>query len=448
MRESNCYFIRTKALQDHSYLTQFKGDSVEPISPKAYAEAIAGHPRRQINDGDVLYARGGSVGEVGIADRCGTATISSHVIRLIFAEHPWYCFAFMKHPICKLQQEPHQRGAIRALDNFRPETLLECLLPFPNQPDQDSVIHYVSALAEAIFDKEAAIRARHSSIMTMIEEELCSNSTGHPFQYDYPNLARLKATGRMDTGLHCKGFSRFKHKIDSYRHGATCLSQLGITSRRGPNLAVSVIGRSMYCDEPRNGWYELIRPVNIGEYGTLVRREWFGTKKLLPLVQRGDLILGCEGFEKGRTLVILKDMERCTTNFHGTVLSWLGADLWQIVFVRCYLAYLRESGVVDWVGVGGSGGHMSPEYFDYLPFPRFPGEKQMEIARLYHNPLSTCARGPDITHFAEWHRRHNRSLGIAELDAEAQALKQVLREVQDQIIEGRRVTLPGADGKE
>ncbi len=230
--------------------------------------------------------------------------------------------------------------------------------------------------------------------------------------------------------------------MNNYRHGATTLSTIGVRSRRGPNLAVSVIGKSLYSKTYKPGWYELIRPVNIGEYGTLDSREWLGSPKKLPTVNRGDLILGCEGFEKGRSLVLVDRPEHCTTNFHGTVLFWPGAEIWQTVFVRCFLAYLREHGVIDWVGVGGSGGHMSPEYFDYLPFPRFPDSVRERIAHLYHNPAQPPARKATLANFVAWHREWNEGLGIWELDREMKALQQTLVAVQEEIIGGRSVTLP------
>jgi type I restriction enzyme S subunit len=241
--------------------------------------------------------------------------------------------------------------------------------------------------------------------------------------------------------LYCRGFREFKHRIDNYRFGSTTLSSLGVRSRRGPNLAVSVIGKSLYSDTPKTGWYELIRPVNISEYGTLTQREWLGSPKSLPTVKARDLVLGCEGFEKGRSIVLIEAPERCTTNFHGTVLFWPGSQLWQIIFIRCFLAYLRDHGVVDWVGVGGSGGHMSPQYFDFLPIPKFRDDKQREIARAYHNPAPPPARALTLGNLVTWHREWNDALGIWQLDLEMKALQRRLAALQKQIIEGNPVNL-------
>ena len=312
-------------------------------------------------------------------------------------------------------------------------------IPIASDPN---VILYVTALVQAIVEKEKTIRARHQNILSATDCELSDNQNGSVFHYAYPSNRDIKTSSRLDTGLYCYGFRKFKHRVDSYRFGSTCLSEMGIKSRRGPNLAVSVMGKSLYSDEPKPNWYQLIRPVNIGEYGTLTKQEWLGTRKKLPVSNVGDLILGCEGFEKGRSIVLLENMERCTTNFHGTTLYSPTLDTTKIVFVRCFLAYLREHGVIDWVGVGGSGGHMSPEYFDYLPFPKFPDHKQAKIARLYRNPVPPPAEKPTLDTFVDWHRRWNGNLGIWELDREMKDLQRALADVQEKIIEGKTVQVP------
>jgi type I restriction enzyme S subunit len=289
------------------------------------------------------------------------------------------------------------------------------------------VIDYISALMQTIVEKEKAIRERHDAITATIEGELSANNRGKVFQYAFPVLSEIKKSSRFDSGLYCTAFRSFKHRVDDYKPGSTCLSKMGVKTRRGPNLAVSVIGKSLYSQEPKPGWYQLIRPVNISAYGTLAQREWLGSPKKLPLVQQGDLIMGCEGFEKGRTIVIVDPIDRCTTNFHGTVIYWPGSELWQIIFLRCFLAFLRERGVIDWVGVGGSGGHMSPDYFDYLAIPKFPDEKQREIARLYHQDAPPPGN-PTLDTFAARHRQWNADLGICELDREMKVLQRTLAE--------------------
>lgn len=438
MRQSTHYFIRTKALQEHSCLLYPKGEAIVPVNPRVFESP-------DLSDTDILMSKDSNVGECVMVDGGGWKQhmFSGGVVRLHPVCDRFYFFAFLKHPLFKTQLLAMlPRGATIT----HAKTLwMDCLIPFPDQPDADRVIRYVSALMNAIVEKEKAIRERHSAILKGIDNELSEQQDGTPFQYEYPTLDEIRATTRLDTGVYCRGFRHFKHRVDTYKGGSTCLSQLGLKSRRGTNLAVSVIGKSLYSEQPKPDWYQLIRPVNIGEFGTLVRREWLGTKRTLNTVNQGELIIGCEGFEKGRSMVLIDGIERCVTNFHGTVLYWNGSELWQVIFMRCVLAFLRDHGVIDWVGVGGSGGHMSPEYFDYLPIPKFPEDKQAEIARLYHNPAPTPSPAPTLATFVEWHRQWNTELGIWELDREMKNLRQTLADVQEKIINGETVIVPLAD---
>ncbi len=435
MAKSTHHFIRTKSLQSHSYLISSKGGAITPINPRVFEDM-------ELTHGDILLSKDSNVGECAIVDgeTWTNHTLSGGIVRLRPSINRYYLFGFLKQELFKtelLSLVP--RGATIAHAN---EIWLDCRIPFPAQQNADDVIAYVAALTEVLVEKERAVRARNDQINAEIEAELTSNQTGKTYQYAHPTLDELRTTLRLDTGLYCRGFRAFQHRVKSYRHGAINLSEMGVRSRRGPNLAVTVIGKCLYSETYKHGWYELIRPVNIGEYGTLNSREWLGSPKKLPTVNPGDLILGCEGFGKGRSLVLIEAPERCTTNFHGTVLFWPGAEIWETIFVRCFLAYLREHGVIDWVGVGGSGGHMSPEYFDYLPFPKFPAIIRQKIARLYHNPAPRPAAKLMLANFVTWHRQWNESLGIWELDREMKALQQTLNAVQEQIIEGKTVLLP------
>lgn len=172
--------------------------------------------------------------------------------------------------------------------------------------DDKTVCEYVSALVVAIAEKEKIIRDREAEVLRQIDEELSANQNKKTFRYEYPTIAEIRVSSRLDSSLYCRGFRAFQYRVNNYKHGATILSTMGVRSRRGPNLAVSVIGKSLYSDTYKRGWYELIRPVNISEYGTLDSREWLGSPKKLPTVNPGDLILGCEGFEKGRSVVLIE----------------------------------------------------------------------------------------------------------------------------------------------
>lgn len=433
LRRSNYYFIRTKALQDHSYLLYPKGDAIIPVNPKVFEDP-------SLADGDILMSKVSNVGACAMVDgnRWRNHMFCGGIVRLNPATDRYYFFAFLKHPLLKTQLlAMSPRGATIT---HAKALWLDCLIPFPNQQDAKRVVCYVAALMQAIIQKEKAIRERHDAITAAIEEELSANNKGNAFQYVFPRVSEIKESSRLDSGLYCTGFRTFKNRVANYKNGSTCLSKMGVKTRRGPNLAVSVLGKSLYSEESKPGWYQLIRPVNISNYGTLTQREWLGTPKILPLVNEGEIIFGCEA--TWRSLVLCEPINHCTTNFHGTILYWPSAPIHAVIWLRCYLDFLRKMGILRWIAVGGQGGHLSPDYFDYIPIPCFPDDKQAEIARLYHNDAPPPIERPTLDTFVDWHYKWDADLGIWELDREMKALQLTLSEVQEQIIEGKAVHVP------
>lgn len=442
VKSSQYRFIRTKALQDFGYLTQFKGDAVIYITPRAYLGATSRYPLRAIADGDILYARGGSVGEVAIADGCGNATISGHVMKIVFRSDYWYSFAFMKHPICKLQQQPNIKGAIAALDNFTKDTLLDCLIPFPNQSDANRVVQYVSVLAQALVEKEKAIREKNKAIDSAIEQELTQHQCNGAFIHSFPNIQEVRAVGRLDTGMYSEDFKRKQFIITNYQHGYATYEELGFEIGRGQNLQLSNIGKSIYSQVPKSNFYRLMAPTDISEYRTVRQFRYLGNKKNLDVLKQGDVVFGAEGFGKGRVVILADEVQGTISNIHGITFRHKHGEIIEGIFLGCFLGYLRNIGIVDAIGAGGSGGSLAIGYFHHVQFPKFPDHKKDAIARLYHNPTPPPADNPTLDTFVEWHRRWNQNLGIWELDREMKNLQQVLADVQEDIIEGKTVHVP------
>ena len=98
LRRSTHFFIRTKALQDHSCLLYPKGDAITPISPKVFQDPL-------LVDGDILMSKDSNVGECAMVDgdRWRNHMFSGGVVRLHPAADRYYFFAFLKHPLFKTQ---------------------------------------------------------------------------------------------------------------------------------------------------------------------------------------------------------------------------------------------------------------------------------------------------------------------------------------------------------
>ena len=161
------------------------------------------------------------------------------------------------------------------------------------------------------------------------------------------------------------------------------------------------------------------------------------------MLKRGDIVFGEAGFQKGRSIVLVDAFENSTTNAHGICARREDGGLVESMFFRCIFNWYRNLGLVDLAAVGGSGGHLSPSYFDdFIHIPIFPDDKKEAITKLYHNAAAPPDVPPTMDTFVEWHRKWNESLGIWELDKEMKRLQDTLVEIQEQIINGEIVKVP------
>ena len=436
MTRSPHAFIRTKALQDNSFLIYPKGDAIVPINPRAFS-----HP--DLSDGDILMSKDSNVGECAVVDGDGWKNhmFSGGIVRLHPAIDRWYLYSFLKHPIFKTQLHAlASRGAtIRHAKNL----WLDCLVPFPDQEGADAVIRYVSSLIMAIVDKEKAIRQKNRLVDSLIAAELMQlQDESQDFVYQLPTSREVREFTRLDTGLYSEETKRKLFLIGKYKRGTVTYEGLGFQIGRGQNLQVSCIGQSLYSEEDKPNFYRLVAPTDISEYRTVRQFRYLGNAKSLSLVKKGDVIFGAEGFCKGRVVILADEVKRTITNIHGIVFRPKDGSLIKGIFLGCFLGYLRNVGLVDAIGAGGSGGSLAIAYFHLVPFPRFADETQEQIARLYHNPTQNSQSPPTADTFVEWHRCRNTALGIWQLDEEMKELKQTLTAVQEQIIDGSRVTVP------
>jgi hypothetical protein len=435
MHRAPKYFIRTKALQDHSYLLYPKGDSITPINPRVFEDY-------DLSDGDILMSKDSNVGECALVD--GDAwknhMFSGGIVRLHPVCDRYYFFAFLKHPIFKKQL---LAKAARGATITHAKTLwLDCQIPFPNQEDSDRAISYVSALMHAIVDKERAIRDRSEKIHEAIQTELEKGQAGRKFVFDYPKLNEVRALGRLDAAIYDVEYKSKIWLVQNYARGSATPAEEGFEITPGPSLEIKIIRTRLDSETYKPGFYALILPTNISVYGTMNSVPYLGTAKKLPLLRQGDIIFGEAGFQKGRSIVLLDGIENCTTNAHGLYARRKDGDLFKSVFFRCIFNWYRSMRLIDLMAVGGSGGHFSPEYFDYVRIPKFLEEKQAFIVRLYHNPGQPPSVPPTLANFVDWHRTWNETLGIWELDKEMKSLQRTLASVQEQIINGQPVHIP------
>jgi hypothetical protein len=442
--QSTYQFVRTKAVQSHQFCLDVEiSGATAPIKPRDFRINVGTGQVRSIREGDIMFVTGGNVGEVAIAPAdMPHAVFSSHMLKLSFRQHPLYTYAMLKHDLGKEQMNVGPIGAIAGLDSFQVNYLLDALIPFPTQPDAEEVIAYVESLTSAILAKEVEIRRKHALILTSIAHELADNQKPEKFAYQDPTIEEVLRTGRFDTSLYTKKFKQQNFTVLNYKHGHVSLPDRGFLAARGTSLEIKSLGTRLDSDIPLPGYYQLLIPANISDYGTQDRTSYIGTPIALKTIEQGDIIFGGEGFGKGRCLVVCEQVTNIATNYHGIRIYKPGGTLTESIFIRCFLSYWRSLGMIDYIGVGGSGGHCAPSYFYLIETPNFPTTVQETLAALYHTP-AVAYEVPTLTPatFAAADAAFTTAAGITELDWAAKRLRAHLDEVLDAIARDVPVSL-------
>lgn len=430
IQRSPKYFVRTKALQSHSFIPEAVGEAITPVNPKAFVN-------QNLKEGDVIISKDSNIGEVVILDKdYPDWMLSGALYRLPIKEHKYYLLAFLKHDFFRQQLDylvPKSATIRHAKTLF-----LDCKIPMPSN---DAVLNYVEALTLAFIEKEKQIKKNHEIILTKIEDELTQNQKVSHFEYAYPSITDLKNIRRLDTCLYSNVFQKNNSLVKNYKNGSIDLISRGFDWARGTSLEMGLLKTRLDSDTPKPGFYELIIPTNISVYGTVDKTTFIGTQAKLKSIEKGDIIFGGEGFGKGRCMVVCEEVNNKVTNYHGIRIINKNKNLVESIFIRCFLTYWRSLKMIDYIGVGGSGGHCAPSYFHLIETPNFPEPKQKEIAILYHNPDAKYSKKINLENFQELDEIFNQSAGIIELDRASKRIKARLDEVIDQIIKDQPVEI-------
>jgi len=392
--KSNFYFIRTKALQTPCFLPVVNdAEYAVPILPMVFKDF-------KLRKGDILISKDANIGESAYLDQdLPNFMICGGIVRLRFNDSiKYYVFAFMKDVFFRSQIESM---VSRAATIKHAKTLwLDAIIPFPNQQSGNQIVQFVSLLAKAAIRKEAEIKRKYNTVIELVNKELKENQKPNRFIYSMPSFTELQKTGRLDASIYSLDFKKRIFYVENYKKGATKLKNLGFEPRRGPNLAVSVIGRSVYREEARSNFYTLIEPIDITDFMTIRRLRWLGNKTKIPHLRKGDVLFGAEG-SIGKVYIFCEDIGNTITNYHGMAINTDKIDLVQNVFLGCFLSFLKEQGIFDNISVGGQGGSVGKEKLESLHIPNFPSAKKEEIAKYYYNPTNYNENRLNVTDFED-----------------------------------------------
>lgn len=429
---SDYYFMKTAALQEDTNLIDINRESMQPIIPKKFI-------KMDLKKGDILISKDSNVGEVAILEKdYPNIMLCGGIYKLPIKEHKYYFLAFAKNEIFKKQIDflvPRGSTIKHGKTKF-----LECYIPIPNR-NKDKIMNYVELLMQAIIDKEIIIREKHKKILEEIEKELENNQLDNEFKYEQPTINNIIKHHRLDTSLYSEEFERNNFTIKNYKYGYISLTERGYKGIRGTSLENNFIKSRIDSDEYIDGFYELIIPTNISEFGYVKKSSYIGTPVKLKTIKKGDIIFGGEGFGKGRTFVVCEDVKNIATNYHGIRIVNANNDIIDSIFIRCFLAYWREKGMIDRIGVGGSGGHCAPSYFHLIVTPKFPEGIKKEIVKLYHNNIKYENNNVNENNFLEIDHKYNLSAGIYEIDKNIKTIKKHLNNVIEKIANDEEILI-------
>jgi len=215
---------------------------------------------------------------------------------------------------------------------------------------------------------------------------------------------------------------------------------MGYTAVRGPNLAISVIGETIYTNSPTKGFYKLVQPTDISTYGTIYKERYLGNRNKLPTLQKGDIVFGAER-NIGKCLIICNELENAVTNYHGmSITTKDDKSLIEKIFIGLFILYLREKNYFEYYSVDGQGGSFGKEKTENIIIPCFSNKIINILAKLYHNDK----RFPNCNSIAEFQNVDElwtKKAGIFELNEMVSKLKIRLNLMLDCIVNNESVII-------
>lgn len=429
--KSSHYFIRAKALQSDYFLPFLDSETAIAIRPQVFKNF-------NLKDGDLIISKDSNIGEAIILDKdYPNFTMSGALYKLPITKNKLYLFAFLKHKYFRerLDLLVPKGSTIRHAKTL----FLDCKIPFPSQKNTGDVVRYVELLTQAIINKEKEIRRKNQLIFELIKKELLENQGKDKFKYEDPKFNELFLSLRIDSGYYCFDYKQKQFLIFNYKKGAKSIDKWKFKIKRGQNLQVSQIGKSIYSDKLKENFYTLIRPTNFSEFGTVEKFEYLGNSKKLSLLEAGDIVFSAEG-TIGKCVLFDDPKKHWITNIHGIVLNKKDHNIKESAFVSCFLRFLRHWGILDYISVGGQGGSLAKKYWKDVLIPNFSESKQQKISSLYYNQIDY----PDKLNLAKFitkDQKWNEQAGIIEIDKLIKQMKECLNSVLDKIVNDDEVKI-------
>lgn len=425
IKDSPYHFMRSKALQSHSFLPQISKETTLPILPQSFIDM-------SLKKGNLIISKDSNIGEIVILDRDYPSTmLSGALYKLPITQNKFYIFALIKHEIFRQQLDfIVPKGAII---RHAKTLFLECKIPFPNHNTKQT-IQFIETIVQSIIAKENLIKERHSKILETIEKELLENQKSNHFTYAPPNIHEVKSNTRLDTGIYCEEFKRLDFLVKNYTNGIFYIDEKNIKSGSTPSMRYIA---NLDCLE-----YVWITPSHCGNYGTIQNNErlnFIGKNNIntdcILLVNRG------KGKDCGKAIFYCFNHYKEGHHNQG-MYRVLNYEKTKLIFMLCFLNTEIMRKYCDFLSLGAKMQELKIEHFLQIPFPNFTQDKQKEIATLYHNPNAQLSYTElNLENFTYKDSEFCQKAGIYELDKSIKHLNKILNHAIDNIINDKYIDI-------
>jgi hypothetical protein len=365
--DASCRMIRTGALSDAQIDAGLAAEGIVKVASHAFTQ-------QDLQPLDLLVAKDGPVGQVGLLRSTDNTMISSGLIRLRLPGTEFFHLGILKYGSYR-----------RDIETLTPQTSsyrhagrdLPLSLPVPDPRAFPEASELLAALVELVAECEAAASARLQTILALFDERIggAERVSDAPAR---PSFADLLASGRLDAGRHGAIFGDLGKKLRAC--GFETLAELEssgrITIKRAQNLQVDAIGFSEKHDEPRPGAYRLIEPNMIRKDMTIPRSRWLSCATKLQTLPNHAVLLSAEGSVGNVTMFRTEDGQRTISNIHAFIIEPTKAVEREstAAWLVGSLVWLRERGWLNAVAAGGQGGSLNKNYHSDVLLPRLDAE--------------------------------------------------------------------------
>lgn len=423
---SNFFFIRTKALQSHTFLPQLSSESVVSIHPTSFKNY-------NLQENDIILSKDSNIGEVVILDKSyPNYMLSGALYKLPVEKHKYYLLAFLKHTFFRNQLDvivPKGATIRHAGTKF-----LHCKIPIPNKNTGDT-ISFIEEMMKLIITIEKEIKSKFDIIDNTITTELTENQMKKSsFSFNQPVFSEIQSGKRLDTGIYSKTFTNTDFLIRNYAGGFYFIDADKLKSGNTPRI------RHIGTDE--NLKYRWVTPTNCSDIGYLLFDERISMHSENNLNQNAMLLVnrtskGGRGEYVG--IATFYDIKTYGVGHHNQgiyrVFDYPDEEL---IFMTCFMNTSIIRKYCSFMCVGSKMKELRSNQFLSIPFPNFSKGIKQRIVRTYSN---TDNLSKEQSNIFKSPNQYLQKAGIIQLEVLLRKLQSKLNNALDQIINDQEVVV-------